>query len=122
MTAVHLAVRLAQEFDAELVGSHAYAARLHDYRFKQMEFTLPEEYLVEAPTRVFSDFTGEEALADPRWAYEAWCDSSIKAVFEKIVGRPVLSPEDDLVLYFDVLYDALLKHLAEALFFFRQHF
>ena len=48
MSAVHLAVRLAQEFDAELVGSHAYAARLHDYRFKQMEFTLPEEYLVEA--------------------------------------------------------------------------
>ena len=35
------------EFDAEVVGSHDYAARMHDYRFKQMEFTLPEEYLVE---------------------------------------------------------------------------
>lgn len=48
MAAVQLAVRLATDFDAELIGSHAYAARLHDYRFKQMEFTLPEEYLVEA--------------------------------------------------------------------------
>lgn len=48
MASVHLAIRLAKAFDAKLVGSHAYAARLHDYRFKQMEFTLPEEYLVEA--------------------------------------------------------------------------
>ena len=46
-TSVDLAVKLGQAFDAELVGSHAYAARMHDYRFKQMEFTLPEEYLVE---------------------------------------------------------------------------
>ncbi len=45
--AVDLAVELAQEFDASIVGSHAYAARMHDYRFKQMEYTLPEEYLVE---------------------------------------------------------------------------
>lgn len=44
---VDLAVELGQKFDSELVGSHAYAARMHDYRFKQMEFTLPEEYLVE---------------------------------------------------------------------------
>ncbi len=48
MTAVNLAVHLAGEYNAKLVGSHAYAARLHDYRFKQMEFTLPEEYLVES--------------------------------------------------------------------------
>lgn len=45
---IELAVHLAGQFGATLVGSHAYAARLHDYRFKQMEFTLPEEYLVEA--------------------------------------------------------------------------
>ncbi|MFT4603944.1 MAG: nucleotide-binding universal stress UspA family protein [Rhodothermales bacterium] len=47
VTSVDLAVKLAQEYGAELVGSHAYAARLHDYRFKQMEFTLPDEYLIE---------------------------------------------------------------------------
>jgi len=45
--AVDMAVELAQAFDAEVVASHAYAARMHDYRFKQMEFTLPEEYLIE---------------------------------------------------------------------------
>ena len=27
---------------------HAYAARMHDFRFKQMEYTLPEEYQDEA--------------------------------------------------------------------------
>ena len=47
MASIDLAIELAKRFDGELVGSHAYAARMHDYRFKQMEFTLPEEYLVE---------------------------------------------------------------------------
>jgi nucleotide-binding universal stress UspA family protein len=47
MSSVDLAVHLAKDTGAELVGSHAYAARLHDYRFKQMEFTLPDEYLIE---------------------------------------------------------------------------
>ncbi len=41
------AVALGKAFDASLVGSHVYAARMHDYRFKQMEYTLPEEYLDE---------------------------------------------------------------------------
>ena len=45
--AVDVAVALAQAFESKVVASHAYAARMHDYRFKQMEFTLPEEYLVE---------------------------------------------------------------------------
>ncbi len=47
ISAVDLAVDLAKTFDASVVASHAYAARMHDYRFKQMEFTLPEEYLHE---------------------------------------------------------------------------
>lgn len=42
-----LAVTLGKQFKASLTGSHAYAAQMHDYRFKQMEFTLPEEYLDE---------------------------------------------------------------------------
>jgi nucleotide-binding universal stress UspA family protein len=46
--AVDCAVGLAKSFEAEkVVGCHVYAARMHDYRFKQMEYTLPEEYLVE---------------------------------------------------------------------------
>ena len=47
MASIEIAVHLAKQLGAKLVGSHAYAARLHDYRFKQMEFTLPEEYKVE---------------------------------------------------------------------------
>jgi nucleotide-binding universal stress UspA family protein len=42
--AIDLAVELGQALGARLTGCHVYAARLHDYRFKQMEYTLPEEY------------------------------------------------------------------------------
>ena len=42
--AVDFAVMLGRAFGAHLTGCHVYAARLHDYRFKQMEYTLPEEY------------------------------------------------------------------------------
>jgi len=42
--AIDLAVELGKALGARLTGSHVYAARLHDYRFKQMEYTLPEEY------------------------------------------------------------------------------
>ena len=42
--AIDLAVELGRAFGSRLTGCHVYAARLHDYRFKQMEYTLPEEY------------------------------------------------------------------------------
>jgi nucleotide-binding universal stress UspA family protein len=42
--AIDLAVELGTAFGSKLTGCHVYAARLHDYRFKQMEYTLPEEY------------------------------------------------------------------------------
>ena len=45
--AITSAVALGKAFDSALVGSHVYAARMHDYRFKQMEYTLPDEYLDE---------------------------------------------------------------------------
>ncbi len=45
--AIEVAVRLAQATEATLVGCHVYAARMHDVRFKQMEYTLPEEYQQE---------------------------------------------------------------------------
>lgn len=41
------AVSLARAFGAQIVGSHVYAARMHERRFRQMEATLPEEYLVD---------------------------------------------------------------------------
>jgi nucleotide-binding universal stress UspA family protein len=43
--AVACAVALGKAFSAKLVGCHVYAAGLHDYRFRQMEYTLPEEYI-----------------------------------------------------------------------------
>ena len=43
-----VALALAEAFSARCVGMHVYAARMHDYRFKQMEYTLPEEYQDEA--------------------------------------------------------------------------
>ena len=46
--AIDLALTLAKPSNATLVGSHVYAAKMHDYRFKQMEYTLPEEYQDEA--------------------------------------------------------------------------
>jgi nucleotide-binding universal stress UspA family protein len=42
--AIDLAVEIGRAFGSSLVGCHVYAARLHDYRFKQMEYTLPDEY------------------------------------------------------------------------------
>ena len=45
--AVHSSVRMGKAFRSEIVGCHVYAAKMHDYRFKQMEFSLPEEYLEE---------------------------------------------------------------------------
>ncbi|HZY30005.1 MAG TPA: universal stress protein, partial [Candidatus Methylomirabilis sp.] len=42
--AAELAVAFGELFSATLTGSHVYAAKMHDYRFKQMEYTLPEEY------------------------------------------------------------------------------
>src|SRR5256712_13000258 len=42
--ALDVGVSLAKTFRAKLVGSHAYAAKMHDKRFKQMEAGLPEEY------------------------------------------------------------------------------
>jgi len=46
--AVDLALELGRAFGSALAGCHVYAARLHDYRFRQMEYTLPEEYKEEA--------------------------------------------------------------------------
>jgi len=45
--AIDSAIRIGKAFRSELVGCHVYAARMHDYRFKQMEYSLPEEYLDE---------------------------------------------------------------------------
>src|SRR3989338_2245531 len=45
--ALELGLLLAKAFGAKATVSHIYAAKMHDVRFKQMEFTLPEEYQEE---------------------------------------------------------------------------
>ena len=45
--AVACSLALGKAYAAKLVGCHVYAAKLHDYRFRQMEYTLPEEYIDE---------------------------------------------------------------------------
>src|SRR5262245_18785754 len=45
--AIACSLELGKAFSAKLVGCHVYAAKLHDYRFRQMEYTLPEEYIDE---------------------------------------------------------------------------
>src|SRR5436190_11046727 len=45
--AVACSLALGKAFSARLVGCHVYAAGLHDYRFRQVEYTLPEEYIEE---------------------------------------------------------------------------
>ena len=41
------ALQVAASCQGAVTGTHVYAARMHDYRFKQMEYTLPDEYLQE---------------------------------------------------------------------------
>ena len=45
--AIRRAIELGKSFGSKMIGCHVYAAKMHDYRFKQMEYTLPEEYLEE---------------------------------------------------------------------------
>lgn len=42
--AMRIAVALARGFGSRVTGTHVYAARLHDQRFRQMEEGLPDKY------------------------------------------------------------------------------
>ncbi len=44
---IDIGISLARKFGSCLVGSHVYAARMHDVRFKQMEGGLPQKYQQE---------------------------------------------------------------------------
>lgn len=47
LAGVDIAIALAKSGNAKLTGSHVYAAKLHDRRFRQMEGGLPEPYRKE---------------------------------------------------------------------------
>ncbi len=58
--AVELASNLAERFRSTVVGFHAYAARLHERRFTQMEPGLPERY--QTPEELERQRTTHESL------------------------------------------------------------
>src|ERR671935_244117 len=76
--AIDVAVELGKAFGARLTGIHVYAARLHDYRFKQMEYTLPEEYKDEIALA--------RALGRPLQAIGVYDPYLHYAMFNGIVG------------------------------------
>lgn len=47
LAGVDIAIDIARQSEAQLTGSHVYAAKLHDLRFRQMEGGLPEAYQKE---------------------------------------------------------------------------
>ncbi len=63
-----IAVMLGRKFGATLVGSHVYAAQLHDYRFRQMEVGLPEKY------------RGEGRLDQQRQAHSSLIAAGLKLI------------------------------------------
>lgn len=58
-TAIDIGVMLAKQFGAKVIGSHAYAAKLHDKRFKQMEAGLPKSIMTR------TNWSGREKSTTP---------------------------------------------------------
>ncbi len=46
--AVDAAIALGKSFEGTITGCHVYAVRLHDSRFRAMEYTLPGKYLKDS--------------------------------------------------------------------------
>ena len=90
--AIDLAVELGRAFGARLTGVHVYAARLHDYRFKQMEYTLPEEYKDE------NELERQRKIHDSLIAMglQLISESYLDVMAKKAVGgRADFEPQDD---------------------------
>lgn len=111
--AAELGLGLAKRIGARVVGSHAYAAALHDVRLKQMEFTLPDEYKdeteLEKQRRIHDSLItrGLQLISDSylhRWNQRA---EELGVAFEgkhfdgknfEVIVRDIESSEYDLVI------------------------
>lgn len=87
---VDLAIALAKAGGASLTGSHVYAAKLHDRRFRQMEGGLPEPYRKEEKLVEQRDIhddlitRGLQVISDSYLdVFEAKCEEA------KLTGRTV---------------------------------
>ena len=91
--AMRQAVRLARSAGGEVTGIHAYAAKLHDRRFKQMEGGLPERYQrekeMEQQREVHEDLIGMGLgiISD------SYHDAAAKLCDEADINFKRLSPE-----------------------------
>lgn len=87
---IDIGIKIAQKCGAKLTGSHVYAARLHDIRFRQMESGLPEKYLEEEELKKQRDIhdslitKGLEAISDSYLdVFEDKCSEASVSNFEK---------------------------------------
>jgi nucleotide-binding universal stress UspA family protein len=80
------AVRLAKLWGAEVTGLHAYAAKLHDHRFRQMEGGLPEQYRVEDELERQRDVHDDLITRGLRLITDAYLDQTERSCAEANVG------------------------------------
>lgn len=69
-----LALQIAGRFDSTVVGSHVYAARLHDRRFNEMEQGLPERY------------RATEKLAHQRKVHDTLITKGLRLISDSYLG------------------------------------
>ena len=103
--AVACAIGLGKAYSAKLVGCHVYAAKLHDYRFRQMEYTLPEEYIDEVE------------LERQRKIHDSLITMGLKLISDSYLeGMSRLCKESSLEFdLVDVLLGQGVFHLPEAI-------
>ena len=91
--ALEEAIRLAGYADGAITGIHAYAAKLHDRRFRQMEGGLPERYREEAEMEKQRDVHDDLITRGLNIISDSYHDVGQRACEE--AGRPYrrLSPE-----------------------------
>ena len=87
---IDIGIKLAQKCGAQITGSHVYAARLHDVRFRQMESGLPKKYLQEEELEKQRDIhdslitKGLEVITDSYLdAFEKKCHEAKMTNFKK---------------------------------------
>src|SRR3989441_584759 len=111
--AIELAVELGRTCGAKLTGVHVYAAQLHDYRFKQMEYTLPDEYKdeheLERQRKIHDSLIamGLQLISDSYLDVMAWRAETAGLAFErklidgkhyKVLIEDCLASDYDLVV------------------------
>lgn len=91
--ALEEAVRLAKPSDGVITGIHAYAAQLHDRRFRQMEGGLPERYLQEQEMNYQREVHDDLITRGLTIITDSYHDVAVKVCEEAELKYKRLSPE-----------------------------